>query len=52
MGDGHNDMEMLAWAGRGVAMGDAPEAVQQVADDVTSTFAEGGTAAELDRWFG
>ncbi|AXE37600.1 5-amino-6-(5-phospho-D-ribitylamino)uracil phosphatase YcsE [Acidipropionibacterium virtanenii] len=52
MGDGHNDVEMLAWAGRGVAMGDAPEAVQSVADAVTGTFAEGGTAAELNRWFG
>lgn len=52
LGDGNNDMEMLAWAGRGVAMGDAPEAVQQIADDVTGTFAEGGTSAELDRWFG
>lgn len=51
LGDGHNDMEMLAWAGRGVALGDAPEAVQSVADDVTGTFAEGGTAAELNRWF-
>jgi hydroxymethylpyrimidine pyrophosphatase-like HAD family hydrolase len=52
MGDGHNDVEMLAWAGRGVAMGDAPEAVQSVADAVTGTFAEEGTADELNRWFG
>ncbi|AZZ38577.1 HAD family hydrolase [Acidipropionibacterium jensenii] len=51
IGDGHNDMEMLAWAGRGVAMGDAPESVQQVANAVTGTFDEGGTSAELDRWF-
>lgn len=51
IGDGRNDIEMLAWAGRGVAMGDAPEQVQQIANGVTGTFEEGGTAAELDRWF-
>ncbi len=51
LGDGYNDIEMLRWAGRGVAMGDAPEKVQASADHVTGTFAEGGTAAELNRWF-
>jgi HAD superfamily hydrolase (TIGR01484 family) len=52
LGDGRNDTEMLRWAGRGVAMGDAPLEVQQAADHVTGLFAEGGTIAELDRWFG
>ena len=28
IGDGRNDVEMLAWAGRGVAMGQAPDAVK------------------------
>jgi HAD superfamily hydrolase (TIGR01484 family) len=51
LGDGRNDIEMLSWAGRGVAMGDAPPEVQQVADHVTGRFAEGGTVAELRRWF-
>lgn len=51
LGDGRNDIEMLAWAGRGVAMGDAPEEVKQVATDVTGCFADGGTLAELRRWF-
>jgi 5-amino-6-(5-phospho-D-ribitylamino)uracil phosphatase len=51
-GDGRNDIEMLRWAGRGVAIGDAPEEVQQVADVVTDTFADGGPAAELLLWFG
>ncbi|WP_130864615.1 HAD family hydrolase [Acidipropionibacterium timonense] len=51
MGDGYNDTDMLSWAGRGVAIGDAPEEVKAAADDVTGTFAEGGTAAELARWF-
>ena len=29
MGDGYNDMEMIRWAGRGVALGDSPEPVRQ-----------------------
>lgn len=52
LGDGRNDIEMLTWAGRGVALGDAPPEVQSVADHVTGLFAAGGTVAELDRWFG
>jgi hydroxymethylpyrimidine pyrophosphatase-like HAD family hydrolase len=51
-GDGRNDIEMLRWAGRGVAIGDAPEDVQQAADVVTDTFADGGPVAELFQWFG
>lgn len=50
MGDGRNDVEMLAWAGRGVAMGDAPESVQDIADHVTGKFDDGGTVDELRRW--
>jgi len=52
LGDGRNDIEMLTWAGRGVAMGDAPAEVQRVADHVTGCFADGGTVEELSRWFG
>jgi Cof subfamily protein (haloacid dehalogenase superfamily) len=52
LGDGRNDVEMLSWAGRGVAMGDAPEEVRRAADEVTERFHEGGTVLELDRWFG
>lgn len=51
LGDGNNDIEMLQWAGRGVAIGDAPDAVKAAADHVTGTFAELGTVAELKRWF-
>jgi hydroxymethylpyrimidine pyrophosphatase-like HAD family hydrolase len=51
LGDGRNDIEMLGWAGRGVAMGDAPDEVKQAATDVTGRFDEGGTLAELRRWF-
>jgi len=51
LGDGYNDIEMLRWAGRGVAMGGAPPEVMAAADHVTSFFDEGGTAEELSRWF-
>ncbi len=51
MGDGRNDIEMLSWAGRGVALGDAPDEVVAAADAVTDRFADDGTAKELLRWF-
>ncbi len=52
VGDGHNDIEMLRWAGRGVAMGQAPGPVRQAADAVTTAVEVDGLAHELDRWFG
>jgi Cof subfamily protein (haloacid dehalogenase superfamily) len=51
IGDGRNDLEMLRWAGRGVAMGQAPLEVQEAADDVARTVHEDGVAHELARWF-
>lgn len=51
IGDGRNDIEMLQWAGRGVAMGQAPLAVQEAADFVTETVGNDGVAMELGRWF-
>jgi Cof subfamily protein (haloacid dehalogenase superfamily) len=51
LGDGRNDIEMLHWAGRGVAMGQAIEVVQEAADAVTGTVYDEGVATELDRWF-
>jgi 5-amino-6-(5-phospho-D-ribitylamino)uracil phosphatase len=50
VGDGFNDVEMLEWAGRGVAMGQAPAHVQAAADAVTGTVADDGLAAELARY--
>ena len=47
-GDNLNDLTMLAWAGRGIAMADAPEAVKDIADEVTSTTAEFGVARVLE----
>ncbi len=51
VGDGNNDIEMLRWAGRGVAMGQATVNVQDAADDVTETVERDGVVHELDRWF-
>jgi HAD superfamily hydrolase (TIGR01484 family) len=51
IGDGRNDIEMLQWAGRGVAMGQAVEEVIAAADDVTGTVYDDGAATELSRWF-
>jgi len=50
VGDGNNDVEMLQWAGRGVAMGQAPEDLLAVADHVTGTVEDDGLADELRRW--
>ena len=51
IGDGRNDVEMLTWAGRGVAMGHAPDEVKEIADDVTGPVDDDGAAEELARWF-
>ncbi|KRB78699.1 haloacid dehalogenase [Nocardioides sp. Root190] len=51
IGDGRNDIEMLEWAGRGVAMGQSVDEVKAVADDVTASVDEDGAAVELGRWF-
>jgi haloacid dehalogenase-like hydrolase len=51
VGDGRNDGEMLQWAGRGVAMGNAPAELRAAADAVTGSVTENGLVDELDRWF-
>lgn len=52
IGDGRNDLEMLQWAGRGVAMGQAVDEVKAAADAVADTVDQDGAATELNRWFG
>lgn len=52
IGDGRNDIEMLRWAGRGVAMGQAVQEVLDAADHVTETVFDDGAAVEMMRWFG
>ncbi len=48
VGDGRNDLEMFAWAGRSVAMGQAPAEVLAAADTVCGTVADDGLADVLD----
>ncbi|PWJ27259.1 HAD superfamily hydrolase (TIGR01484 family) [Branchiibius hedensis] len=47
VGDHRNDLEMLEWAARGVAMGQAPDEVKAVADEVTGTIEQDGAATVL-----
>ncbi|MCP2049012.1 UNVERIFIED_ORG: Cof subfamily protein (haloacid dehalogenase superfamily) [Paenarthrobacter nicotinovorans] len=47
VGDGRNDIEMLTWAGRGIAMGQAPDEVLAVADEVTASVLDDGAALVL-----
>jgi Cof subfamily protein (haloacid dehalogenase superfamily) len=47
VGDGRNDVEMLQWAGRGVAMGQAPDEVRSAASEVTGSVYDDGAAKVL-----
>lgn len=47
IGDQRNDVEMLRWAARGVAMGNAPDEVKAVADEVTGDVDDDGLVAVL-----
>lgn len=47
IGDGRNDIEMLSWAARGVAMGQAPEEVLAAASEVTASVYDDGAAKVL-----
>ncbi len=49
-GDGHNDHEMIGWAGLGVAPANGSSAVRAVADEVTTSNDEDGVARVLERW--
>jgi hydroxymethylpyrimidine pyrophosphatase-like HAD family hydrolase len=51
IGDGRNDIEMLQWAGRGIAMGQAIEEVIAAADGVTDSVFEDGAAVEIGKYF-
>lgn len=48
-GDSHNDLDMLQFAGTGVAMGNASAEVKEIADLVTLGNEEDGIAAALER---
>ncbi|HVF99882.1 MAG TPA: Cof-type HAD-IIB family hydrolase [Chloroflexia bacterium] len=49
IGDGHNDLDMLAWAGYGLAMPTAPQAVLDVAHSICLPLHEDGAAEAIER---
>lgn len=48
-GDAPNDAEMLAWAGRGVAVANAAAASRAAADELTASNQDDGVAVVLER---
>jgi hydroxymethylpyrimidine pyrophosphatase-like HAD family hydrolase len=48
-GDNRNDHEMLEWAGLGVAMGNADESTQLVANEITLSNDDDGVAVVIER---
>ncbi|MEI0738592.1 HAD hydrolase family protein [Paenibacillus sp. JTLBN-2024] len=51
VGDNFNDMDMLEYAGLGVAMGNAPESVKNAADEVTLSNDDDGVAKVIEKYF-
>jgi Cof subfamily protein (haloacid dehalogenase superfamily) len=49
VGDGHNDLEMLEHVALGIAMGNAPQAVLDAADDITGTADDDGIRTAFAR---
>lgn len=50
IGDELNDLSMLQWAGRGVAVANADERVREAADDVIESNLDDGVAIFLERF--
>lgn len=51
IGDSGNDIDMVEYAGLGVAMGNAIPAVKDVADIITDSVDEDGVATAINRYF-
>lgn len=47
-GDNHNDLTMLEWAGRGIAMANAVDAAKELADEVTASNVDFGVAQVIE----
>lgn len=50
IGDQENDIPMIQWSGKGIAMGNAVPAVHNVADWIAPTLEEDGAAVALERF--
>ncbi|PXV95749.1 hypothetical protein C8E03_101379 [Lachnotalea glycerini] len=49
-GDGYNDLTMIQYAGKGVAMGNAQKEIQEAADYITYSNDEDGVAHVIDKF--
>ncbi|MFS0781835.1 Cof-type HAD-IIB family hydrolase [Bacillus sp. 1P06AnD] len=50
IGDSYNDLEMIEFAGLGVAMGNAPEDIKEKADFITTSNMEHGVAKVVEQF--
>ena len=50
IGDENNDIEMIEYAGLGVAMGNAPAPIKALADVTTTSNEEDGVATAINRY--
>ena len=50
LGDANNDLELLKFAGLGIAMGNASDYVKSLADDVTDSNDENGVAKAIEKY--
>lgn len=50
IGDGHNDYSMITTAGLGVAMGNAPDAIKEVANYVTTSCDDEGVTKVINKF--
>ena len=49
-GDAQNDMDMIEYAGIGIAMGNAEECLKEIADDVTTDVDDDGVRKALEKY--
>ncbi|MNP36131.1 Sugar phosphatase YidA [compost metagenome] len=50
IGDSYNDLAMIKFAGLGVAMGNAPDDIKQIASYVTDSNMEDGVAKVVEKF--
>jgi Cof subfamily protein (haloacid dehalogenase superfamily) len=50
IGDNYNDVDMIKFAGMGIAMGNAPDEVKIQADEITLTNDEDGAAVAIEKY--
>jgi len=50
IGDNDNDADMIAWAGLGMAMGNAPPELQAIADVILPPVEQDGVAVAIERY--